>query len=91
MVSRKLGTRHRAAIGITEESDCLAVVVSEETGRISVAAFGEIESDLTLKRAEERMIRHFGWRKAESAPPREGAVEEFSIETPDKADGRDSR
>src|SRR5271169_6716517 len=35
----ELGTRHRAAIGITEESDCVALVVSEETGRISMAAF----------------------------------------------------
>lgn len=92
MVSRKLGTRHRAAIGITEESDCMAVVVSEETGKISVAAFGEIESDLTLKRAEERMIRHFGWRKAEVAQPRGGAPEEFPVKaTPDEADWRDSR
>ena len=41
-LSRKLGTRHRAAIGITEETDCLSLVVSEETGRISVAAFGEL-------------------------------------------------
>src|SRR5215470_4309898 len=40
-LSRQLGTRHRAAIGITEESDCLALVVSEETGRVSLAAFGE--------------------------------------------------
>jgi diadenylate cyclase len=48
----ELGTRHRAALGITEESDCLAVVVSEETGRISTAAFGEIELDAPLERVE---------------------------------------
>src|SRR5438045_5098972 len=41
-LARHLGTRHRAAIGITEETDCLSLIVSEETGRISVAAFGEI-------------------------------------------------
>ena len=41
-LARQLGTRHRAAIGITEETDCLSLVVSEETGRISVAAFGEL-------------------------------------------------
>jgi diadenylate cyclase len=53
-----LGTRHRAAIGITEETDCLSVVVSEETGRISVAAFGEIELNITMKRLEERLTGH---------------------------------
>ncbi|MCL6544384.1 MAG: diadenylate cyclase CdaA [Bryobacteraceae bacterium] len=61
-LARTLGTRHRAAIGITEESDCLAVVVSEETGQISVAAFGEIEQNVTLQRLDERMARHFGRR-----------------------------
>jgi diadenylate cyclase len=55
-----LGTRHRAAIGITEETDCLAVVVSEETGAISVAAWGEIERDVSLARVEQRLNRHLG-------------------------------
>ena len=45
--TRKLGTRHRAGIGITEETDALAVIVSEETGKISTAAHGEITFDLT--------------------------------------------
>ncbi len=49
----ELGTRHRAALGITEESDCFSVVVSEETGRISIAAFGEIELDVEPSRVEE--------------------------------------
>jgi diadenylate cyclase len=61
-LSRKLGTRHRAAIGVTEETDCLSLVVSEETGRISVAAFGEIEMDVSLKRAGDRIMQHFGRR-----------------------------
>src|SRR5215471_9578402 len=47
-VSLKLGTRHRAAIGITEETDCLALVVSEETGRISAASFGELVQGLSV-------------------------------------------
>jgi len=49
----ELGTRHRAAIGISEEADCFCVVVSEETGRISIAAYGEIELDVTLDRVEQ--------------------------------------
>ncbi len=53
-----LGTRHRAAIGITEEADCLSIIVSEETGNISVAAFGEIESNITPNRLEERIGQH---------------------------------
>ena len=51
----ELGTRHRAAIGISEESDCLSVVVSEETGRISMAAFGEIMLDVSLYRLEQAL------------------------------------
>jgi diadenylate cyclase len=41
-----VGTRHRAAIGITEQSDAVCVVVSEETGGISVAVEGQITHDL---------------------------------------------
>lgn len=54
----QFGTRHRAAIGITEEADCLSIIVSEETGRISVVAFGEIEFDVTAIRVEERLASH---------------------------------
>src|SRR5882762_7989502 len=60
LLSSKLGTRHRAAIGITEETDCLAIVVSEENGRISIAAFGEIELDLTTEQVGQRITSHFG-------------------------------
>jgi len=59
-LSGELGSRHRAAIGITEESDALAIVVSEETGRISVAVSGQIELDLTPEQVGERIARHFG-------------------------------
>jgi len=46
-LSKQLGSRHRAAIGLTEENDAVAVVVSEETGSISVVVDGQIERGLT--------------------------------------------
>ena len=52
---RFLGTRHRAGIGITEETDCISLIVSEETGRISIAARNEIEYDVSLDRVEQRL------------------------------------
>jgi diadenylate cyclase len=54
-LSRDLGTRHRAAIGLTEESDAAAVVVSEETGQISIALNGEIERALTPDQLRDRL------------------------------------
>jgi len=54
-VSRELGTRHRAAIGLTEECDAVAVVVSEETGFISLALDGRIDRRLTADQLRERL------------------------------------
>lgn len=55
VLSTQLGTRHRAAIGITEETDAIAVIVSEETGAISLAVAGTVERDVTVEYLRERM------------------------------------
>jgi diadenylate cyclase len=55
VLSTQLGTRHRAGIGITEETDAIAVIVSEETGSISIAVAGNIERDITVEYLRERL------------------------------------
>jgi len=54
-LSNEVGSRHRAALGITEEVDAVAVVVSEETGRMSIAVGGRLERDLDAKRLRTRL------------------------------------
>jgi diadenylate cyclase len=54
-ISKDFGTRHRAAIGLTEESDAAAIVVSEQTGRISLALDGHIEVGLDADRLRTRL------------------------------------
>src|SRR4029078_8627613 len=54
-LSTQLGTRHRAAIGITEETDAIAVIVSEETGAITLAVAGTIERDISADHLRERL------------------------------------
>jgi diadenylate cyclase len=64
-----LGTRHRAAIGITEEADCISLAVSEETGRVSIASFGEIELGASLRRVEERLAQSKDAKPGQSPAP----------------------
>ena len=62
VLSTQMGTRHRAGIGITEETDAVAVIVSEETGAISLAVKGEIEREMSVERLRERLsqlLRHY--------------------------------
>ena len=54
-LSKTLGTRHRAAVGISEETDALTVVVSEETGRISITHEGQIMQNITLDQLQEQL------------------------------------
>ena len=55
LLSTQMGTRHRAGIGITEETDAVAVIVSEESGAISLAVGGAVERDLTPEQLRERL------------------------------------
>ena len=54
-LARELGTRHRAAIGLTEENDAVAVIVSEETGRICIALDGKIEGPFDAEQLRRRL------------------------------------
>jgi diadenylate cyclase len=55
VLSTQMGTRHRAGIGITEETDAIAVIVSEESGAISMAVGGKIVRDLTVEQLREHL------------------------------------
>src|SRR5437870_391722 len=68
-LSKELGTRHRAAIGVTEETDAVAIIVSEETGAISFAHDGEMERYLDPDTLRQRLRDAFE-RKAITATPR---------------------
>jgi diadenylate cyclase len=79
VLSTQLGTRHRAAIGITEETDSVAVIISEETGTISMAVAGTIERDLTVERLRERLshlLRRYAPAHSLPSAVEEGFAEE---------------
>ena len=75
-VSRDLGTRHRAALGLTEENDAVAIVVSEETGSISLVLGGNLERGLTAEVLKARLQSLLGHRRGarQAAQPRSSAA-----------------
>ena len=72
-ISKELGTRHRAAIGLSEETDALVVVVSEETGTISLASEGALERFLTPEDLKKRLETQLDLLKV---PEKEVGVEQ---------------
>ena len=58
--SKELGTRHRAGIGVSEEADCISVIVSEETGKISVAINGELKRAINAAELKATIIKELG-------------------------------
>lgn len=67
-ISKKLGTRHRAAIGLSEETDAVVIVVSEETGRIALVQHGTITSDLDAKSLKNQLESIFVPQKNQRPP-----------------------
>jgi diadenylate cyclase len=71
-LNRELGSRHRAAIGVTEENDAVAIVVSEESGRISVVEDGDLEHDIDGERLRARLKSVVTLRRARGKPDQAG-------------------
>ncbi len=69
-LSKELGSRHRAAIGLTEENDAVAIIVSEETGAISVVVDGQIERGVDANDLRDR-LRALVLQRGRLAPKRE--------------------
>jgi diadenylate cyclase len=61
---KRFGTRHRAAVGITEETDAVAILVSEERGTISLSQEGQLQEDLDAKALRDLLLREFAAQKS---------------------------
>lgn len=67
-ISRELGTRHRAAVGMSENSDAIVVILSEETGMISIAEAGELKRNFTRETLVKTLADRIIWSDEEAQP-----------------------
>jgi len=80
MSDRTLGLRHRAAVGLSEETDCVCIVVSEETGSISIAMTGVLERNLKESEFKEKLEKIFVPEEEEETDNEEDTREELDSE-----------
>lgn len=80
-ISKRLGTRHRAALGISEETDCISLIASEETGRLSIAIGGELHYNLTLDEVKLMLLEELRPKKASIIEDEEETMDEENRES----------
>lgn len=80
-ISKRLGTRHRAALGISEETDCISLIASEETGRLSVAIGGELHYNLTLDEVKLMLLDELRPKKVNTLEDEEEMTDEENNES----------
>lgn len=79
-ISKRLGTRHRAALGISEETDCIALVVSEETGRLSIAINGELHYNLSIDEVKLMILEELRPKKTVIMDDEEETIDEEIVQ-----------
>ena len=93
-VEKTLGTRHRAGIGITEDTDAIAVVVSEERGTISLCRYGQITTGLDPAQLRKELLALFAapkkpWRPVAAKVEDEAEREQRPVEKADRPADKD--